>query len=65
MEGGSEKLKKGWKFGVGSGLLKRRGLALPSYFFSRFIIFMEITLLFAKLCYAFEEKNSFSATIIL
>ena len=66
VEGGSEKLKKGWKFGVGAGLLKRRGLALFLFiFFSRFIIFMEITLLFAKLCYAFEEKNSFSATIIL
>ena len=33
VEGGSEKLKKGWKFGVGAGLLKRRGLALFLFIF--------------------------------
>ena len=34
--------------------------------FLMFIIFtLEITLPFAKLCYAFEEKLFFSATIIL
>ena len=51
----------GWK-GVkvaGAGLLKRWGLALFKVFF------LEITLPFAKLHFAFEEKLFFSATIIL
>ena len=40
-------------------------LALFLFKFSRFIIFtFRNTVPFAKLCYAFEEKN-FSATIIL
>ena len=45
---GSEKLKKGWKYGAGA---EGGGGG-------------EITLPFAKLCYTFEEKNFFSVTII-
>ena len=43
------------------------GLALFVFnFFQGFsFLHVEITLLFAKLCYAFEEKSFFSATIIL
>ena len=38
----------------------------PIYFFQGLsILHLEITLSFAKLCYAFEEKKFFSATIIL
>ena len=46
-------------------LLKGGGWHFSYLIFPRFIIKkVEITLLFAKLCYAFEE-NFFSATIIL
>ena len=31
--GDSERLKKGWKYGAGAGLLKRRGLVLLFSFF--------------------------------
>ena len=66
MEGGSEKLKKGVEVWCRGRPSQKEGAGtFPIYFFSRFIIFMEITLRFAKLCYAFEEKKSFSATIIL
>ena len=43
------------------------GLALSLFNFSRFLPFLhlEITLPFAKLRHAFEEKLFFSATIIL
>ena len=38
----------------------------PIYFFQGLsFLHLEITLSFAKLCYAFEEKKFFSATIIL
>ena len=38
----------------------------PIYFFQGLsFLHLEITLSFAKLCYAFEEKNVFFATIIL
>ena len=71
-----EKLKKGWKYGAGAGLLKRRGGGLVlkrgeagafpiKYFQGLSFLHSEIILLFAKLCYAFEEKLFFSATIIL
>ena len=45
----------------------RRGAGtFPMYFFQAFsFLHLEITLLFAKLCYAFEEKFFFSTTIIL
>ena len=43
------------------------GLALFVFNFFQGLSFLhvEITILFAKLCYAFEEKTFFSATIIL
>ena len=49
-------------------VLKRGGGAgtFPIYFFQGLsFLHLEITLSFAKLCYAFEEKNVFFATIIL
>ena len=64
----SEKfLKRGWKYGAGAGLLKRgKAGTFPIYFFQGLsFLHLEITLPFAKLCYAFEEKLFFSATIIL
>ena len=54
--GKSKKLKKGWKYGAVAGLLERVGGSS---------LHLEITLPFAKLCYAFEEKLLFSATLIL
>ena len=62
LEVGYEKLKKGWKYGAETGLLKKRGGWHFSYLiFWRFIIFLhsEITLPFAKLCHTFEEKIFF------
>ena len=67
----SEKLKRGWKYSVGAGLLKR-GLGggeegagtFQDLIFSRFIIF-KFRNYFTKLCYAFEKKLFFSTTIIL
>ena len=53
----SEKLRKGWKCGARAGLLKSGGRAgtFPIYFFEGLpFLHLEITLLFAKLCYAFE-----------
>ena len=69
-EGGSQKLKKGDGSMVqGKVFLKGRGGGRWHFsylIFSKFIIFtLEITLSFAKLCYAFEEKLFFSATLIL
>ena len=63
---GSEKLKKRWKYHTWTDLLKRRGLALFPFIFFQSLSFLhlEITLCFAKLCHAFEEKT-FSFTIIL
>ena len=51
----------------GQVFLKRRGLALvlSNFFQGLSFLHLEITLPFAKLCYAFEEKKFFSATIIL
>ena len=50
----------------GQVVLKGGGLALFQFIFFQDLsrLHLEITLPFAKLCYAFEEK-SFSATIIL
>ena len=50
----------------GAGLLKR-GTGTFSVLFSQGLSFLhlEMTLLLGKLCYAFEEKLFFSATIIL
>ena len=45
---------------------KERAGTFPIQFFEGLsFLHLEITLLFAKLCYAFEEKLFFSATIIL
>ena len=65
--GGTLKIeKRGWKYGAGAGLLKRGAGIFPIYFFKGLsFLHSEITLSFAKLCYAFEEKKNFSATIIL
>ena len=42
------------------------GLTLPIWFFQGLsFLQLEITLPFAKMCYAFEEKLFFSVTIIL
>ena len=41
----SEKIKKGWKYGAGAGLLKRRGLVLLFVFFKVLsFLNLEITL---------------------
>ena len=60
-----EKLKMGgsWKYGAGTGLLKR-GWRDWHFSYLVFSFHLEITLPFAKLRYAFEEKLFFSATII-
>ena len=72
--GGGKILKREWKW---AGVFKgdSGGWHLPYSIFSRFIIFTfndiiftcrnYFTLCFAKLCYAFEEKLFFTATIIL
>ena len=72
LDGGIWKIKKrGWKYGVGAGLLKRGAWHFSYLSFWRFVIFTipftlcKITLPFAKSCYPFEEKLFFSATIIL
>ena len=50
----------------GAGLLKRGAGTFPIKSFQGLsFLHSEITLSFAKLCYAFEEKLFFSATIIL
>ena len=62
------KIKRRWKYGVGAGLLKRERDAgtFPIQFFqSLSFLPLEITLSFAKSCYAFEKKKKISATIIL
>ena len=52
---------------LGQVFLKGEGLALFLFVFFQGLWFLhlEITLPFAKLCHAFEEKLFFSATIIL
>ena len=65
---GSEKLKKGGESMVlgWGGLLKRGAGTFPIQFFQGLsFLHSEITLPFAKLCYAFEKKLLFSVTIIL
>ena len=51
----------------GQFFLRGRGEGSWPFFYLIFLMFimLEITLLFSKLCYAFEEKLFFSATIIL
>ena len=62
-------LKRGWKYGAEVGLLNKeggRGGTFPIQFLQGLShLHLEITLLFAKLCYGFEEKLFFSAIIIL
>ena len=67
---GFEKFKKGDGSMVqGQVFLKRGGRGastFPIKFFQGLLFsYLEITLPFAKLCYAFDEKNFFPATIIL
>ena len=59
--------KRGWRYGVGAGLLKREeaGTFSISFFQDLSFLHIEITLPLAKFCYAFEEKSFFSPTIIL
>ena len=53
----STKLKKGWKYGAGAGQLKKGAGIFPIRFF-QVLSFLQgkIILLFAKLCYTFEDK---------
>ena len=52
--------KRGWKYGAGAGLLKEDAGTFPSWIFQGLsFLHLEITLPFAKLCYAFEEKKIF------
>ena len=62
--GNLKNLKRRWKYGEGAGLLKKRGAGTFPFQGLSFL-HLDINLLFAKLCYAFEEKLFFSATIIL
>ena len=56
---------KGRGGGGGGGGWGEAG-TFPIYFFQGLsFLHLEITLAFAKLCYAFEEKSFFSPTIIL
>ena len=68
-EGDSEKLKKGDGSMVqGQVFLKEgrwAGTFRINFFQGLSFLHLEITLHFAKLCYAFDEKKKFSATIIL
>ena len=60
--GGTWKIKRRRKNGVGAGLLKRGREAgtFPIQFFQGLsFLHLEITLPFAKLCYVFEEKSFF------
>ena len=63
--GESEKLKKCGSIIQVLIFLKGGGLALFPFFQVLSFLHLEITLSFAKLCHAFEEKKIFSATIIL
>ena len=71
MEGGSEKLKKGVEVWCSlKDLLKREGgggwhFSCLKFFKGLSFLHLEITLSFAKLCYAFKEEIFFSATMIL
>ena len=50
-----------WKYGAGAGVFKSRVAGtFPIYFFQGIsFLHLEITLPFAKLCYAFEEETIF------
>ena len=67
---GSGKLKRGQKFGAGGRFSSTRvGMGagnFPIYFFqSLSFLHLEITYFtLCKLCYAFENKNFFSTTIV-
>ena len=64
--GESEKLKGGGSMVQGQVFLKGGTHTFPISFFQVLsFLHLEITLPFAKLCYAFEEKLFFSVTIIL
>ena len=56
----STKLKKGWKYGAGAGQLKKGAGIFPIRFF-QVLSFLQgkIILLFAKLCYTFEDNFFF------
>ena len=67
-EGGSKlggliwKIKRNWRYGYGKVFLKRGGGAgiFPIQFFQGLsLLHLEITLSFAKFCYAVEEKVFF------
>ena len=65
-QGNLKNQNKGWKYGVGAVVLKGGAGTFPIKFFQGLsFLYLEITLPFAKLCYAFEEKKIFSATIVL
>ena len=57
----STKLKKRWKYVAGAGQLKKGAGIFPIQFF-QVLSFLQgkIILLFAKLCYTFEDKFFFS-----
>ena len=55
-----------WKYGAGAGLLKGGADTFPIQFFQGLsFLHLEITLPFAKLCYALEKKLFFSVGITL
>ena len=71
MEEEPQKLKKGWKYGAGSGLLKRAAGTFAIYLFQGLsFLHSEIILLSAKLCYTFEitpffSTNNFMKKVVL
>ena len=68
-EGGNLKNKKGGGSMVQGQVFLKGGGGLTLFLFNFFEVYhflhLEITLPFAKSCYAFEEKLFFSVTIIL
>ena len=66
-EGNLKNWKRWWKYGAEEGLLEDWGGAgtFSTWFFRGLsFLHLEIILLIAKLCYTFEEKLFFPATII-
>ena len=66
-EGDLKNWKRWWKYGAEEGLLEDWGGAgtFSTWFFRGLsFLHLEIILLIAKLCYTFEEKLFFPATII-
>ena len=60
--GTQKNVKKGWKYGAQAGLVKRglgAGIFPISFFQGLSFLHVEITLPFAKPCYAFKEKDFF------